>query len=218
MPKKIGIRLGWFKRFMELPRIFSAWATASSLPTIFTRSPICNCRLGVATRSTPERFTRVMLAPKLFLIFSWANVLPFNSGLVIRIFLEISCLFWKSHSTFTCFPKNTVIASTSIGLAITRISSCMWNTVVEFTSSVCLSPSQCRMREITKSRFTNGLISFIVLPSTASLRISSEIGRTVSSCRCPNPRSASASSVFVLMRRIYFNASRERIHPTTPSG
>lgn len=43
-------------------------------------------------------------------------------------------------------------------------------------------------------------------------------GRTVSSCKCPNPFSASASSCDVLILRMYFSASNERMAPTTPKG
>ena len=50
-----------------------------------------------------------------------AIVLPHGTGKTQRVLVFAG----KSHSTFTCFPKKTVIASTSIGLAITRISSCM---------------------------------------------------------------------------------------------
>ena len=218
MPKKMGIRLGWFSLFMEFPKTFSAWVTASSLPTIVTRSPICNCKCGEATKSTPERLIRVMLAPKLFRILSCESIFPFNSGFVIKMRREISFLFNCSHSISTCLPKNTVIASMSIGFEITRILSSICNIVSEFTSSTSCCPSWWRMREMTKLRFTKGRISLMVFPCIASFFISNVTGRTVSSCKCPNPFSASASSCDVLILRMYFSASNERMAPTTPKG
>ena len=218
IPRKIGIRFGWFRRFIELPNTFSAWLTANSLPTIVTRSPICNCNWGLATRSTPERLTRVTLAPKLLRIFNCANVLPFSSGLVIRIRREISSLFSCSHSTSIGLPKNAVIASISIGVAITNISSPRWSSVSEFTNSDSFFPFKCRIRDTTKLRFTNGRISLIRLPWRASLRTSNETGRTVNSCKCPSPCSASASSCLVLIRKRYLRPNSDMMHPTTPNG
>lgn len=138
MFKKIGIRLGWFKCFMELFRIFLVWVIVSLLFIIFIWLFICNCRLGVVIRFIFEWFIWVMFVLKLFLIFSWVNVLLFNLGLVIRIFLEISCLFWKFYFIFICFLKKIVIVFIFIGLVIIRILLCMWNIVVEFISFVCL--------------------------------------------------------------------------------
>ena len=178
---------------MELPSTFSAWVTASSEPTMVTRSPICNCNCGEATKSTPERLTRVMFAPKLFLILSCESVFPFNSGLVIRIRREMSSLFSCSHSILISFPKNTVIASTSIGVEITNMISPTCRIVSELTNSVS-PPSRCLMREMTNLRFSNGRSSLILMPSTDSFLTSMEIGRTVSSWRCPRPTSASFSS------------------------
>ena len=121
IPRKIGIRLGWLRRFMEFPNTFSAWLTASSLPTTVTRSPICNCKLGEATKSIPERLTRVMLAPKLLRIRSCERVLPFSFGFVIRMRREIRFLFNCSHSISTCLPKKAEMASMSAGFEIIRM-------------------------------------------------------------------------------------------------
>mgnify|MGYP007007090603 CR=1 FL=1 len=67
--------------------------------------PSANCRWGVATRSTPERFTRVILTPKSLRILSCARAFPFSSGLVIRIFLEIRFLFLKIPFHIYLFAK-----------------------------------------------------------------------------------------------------------------
>lgn len=160
---------------------------------------------------------RVMLAPKLFRIFSCERVLPLSSGLVIRMRREMSCLFSCSHSILISLPKKMVIASTSIGVEMTRIMSPTCMTVSELTNSVS-PPSRCLIREMTNLRFNNGRSSLILIPSTDSFLTSMETGRTVSSCKCPKPTSASFSSCAVLMRRRYFKASNDRMMPTTPSG
>ena len=97
MPIKIVIKFGSFKRFMELPNTFSTFETAVSVPTTFTRSPTCNVRPGVATKSTPARLIRVILMPYNLRSFNCPSFLPFNSGFVIKIRRLINWLSIRIH-------------------------------------------------------------------------------------------------------------------------
>ena len=123
MPVKMGIRLGWLSRLSELPKSRSAWATDNSGPTTVTRSPICNCRFPEATRSMPERLMRVIVTPHVERTRSSERVLPFSSGLVIRMRREIIALSWTIGSASTSRPSRATSASTSRGAAISRMRS-----------------------------------------------------------------------------------------------
>jgi len=88
IPKKIGTRFGSRKRRNELPKRFSTFAIFFSGPTTVTRSPICNSKAGLATKSTPARFTLVTLTPNPPLKCNCPNVLPLISERVIKMRLD----------------------------------------------------------------------------------------------------------------------------------
>src|SRR3712207_8068994 len=140
---------------------------ASSVPTTVTLSPICRWRLEVATRSTPDRFTRVILAPKLERIFNCANVLPLISGLVTKIRREINSLLYSLQSTFVGTPSSAVIASTSLGRAITN----------------SLSPF-CKDRKSTRLNSSHANISYAVFCLKKKNKLQKVTNTIVTKVRC----------------------------------
>ena len=80
MPTKITARFGSLSEPARLPISFSAFSMSEALPTIVSRSPICNTRSGVARSITPLRSTRDTVTPNVLRKRNEPRRLPLISG------------------------------------------------------------------------------------------------------------------------------------------
>ena len=161
----MATKLGSRKRRKELPNTFATFVTAASGPTTVKRSPICNCKFGLATKSTPARFTRVTLTPKQFRNRISPNIFPFTSPFVIAIRRDTSCLSNCSQATLTRSPRKAAIASMSCKAATTSNLSPSRRQVSE--EPISIRSSSWQTRENTNFRFIKRVISIKSLPNKA---------------------------------------------------
>lgn len=182
--RKIGIRFGWFRCFIELFNIFFVWFIVNLLLIIVIWFFICNCNWGFVIRFIFEWLMWVILVLKLLWIFNCVNVLLFSLGLVIRIWCEISFLFSCFYFILIGLLKNVVIVFIFIGVVIINILLFRWSLVLEFINFDFFFLFKCWICDIIKLWFINGCIFLICLLWRVLLWIFNEIGWIVNFCKC----------------------------------
>lgn len=211
MLKKMGIRLGWFSFFMEFFKIFLVWVIVSLLLIIVIWLFICNCKCGEVIKFIFEWLIWVMFVLKLFCILSCESIFLFNLGFVIKMWCEISFLFNCFYFIFICLLKNIVIVLMLIGFEIIRILLLICNIVFEFISFIFCCLLWWCMCEMMKLWFIKGCIFLMVFLCIVLFFIFNVMGCMVSFCKCFNFFLVLVFFCDVLILRMYFSVSNERM-------